>query len=101
MGWSWAVFFIQAAHKYLMDQAAAGTGVADAPWMLDKRHAVHLSGPRLARLLYIDNFAALGCQPRRVEEALLNMESGLNSVGLVHHREGRQPQRRCSSGRAD
>lgn len=55
MGWNWAVHFIQRGHEFLPRDVAP-----EAEWLRDNAPPRPLQGRDFAKLLYIDNFAALG-----------------------------------------
>eukprot|EP00974_Lingulodinium_polyedra_P006605 629250-Lingulodinium_polyedra.AAC.1 len=57
MGWSWAVFFIQAARRKFYEQVAPSF-----PFVIDKVPCEPVAKDRPVKFLCIDNFAAMGAK---------------------------------------
>ncbi|CAK0846803.1 unnamed protein product, partial [Prorocentrum cordatum] len=77
MGWSWAVHFIQEAHLHLVKSV-----LPSQPWCLDKCPGIDLNLED-AKVLYIDNFAALSQSPSRAATAVADMQAALAAKGVV------------------
>ena len=80
MGWSWAVHLIQAAHTHQLSAAAP-----DSPWVVDKRPSSPVSGDSVAKVLYIDNFAAIGNDGDRLTEVVTEVQDILARREVVSH----------------
>ncbi|CAK0880230.1 unnamed protein product [Prorocentrum cordatum] len=77
MGWSWAVHFIQEAHLHLVKSV-----LPSQPWCLDKCPGIDLNAED-AKVLCIDNFAALSQSPCRAATAVADMQAALAAKGVV------------------
>ena len=82
MGWAWAVFFIQAAHRHVQ----ACTRVPSF-WLQDKIPSPTVEAKVVARVLYIDNFATISVDADAGEAALEEMERALEAKGIIAHRD--------------
>lgn len=82
MGWNWAVHFIQAAHLNILGGVLTGQ-----PWLTDKVPSERLSGQQVAKVLYIDNVAAIGVDPLACEDTLEAMLHAFEKRGIVAHRD--------------
>ena len=82
MGWAWAVFFIQAAHRHVQ----ARTQVPSF-WLQDKIPSPTVEAKVVARVLYIDNFATISVDADAGEAALEEMELALEAKGIIAHRD--------------
>ncbi|CAK0892485.1 unnamed protein product, partial [Prorocentrum cordatum] len=77
MGWSWAVHFIQEAHLHLVKSV-----LPSQPRCLDKCPGIDLNSED-AKVLYIDNFAALSQSSDRAATAVADMQAALAAKGVV------------------
>lgn len=77
MGWSWSVFLVQTAHLEVFSLLSL-----EGPWVRDKYPAISLDENPAARLLYIDNFVAVGYDDGAAELLVSDMVDQLADKGI-------------------
>lgn len=82
MGWSWAVYLMQAAHHKVLRSVASGHA-----WVVDKVPAPPLTQGSVLKVLYIDNVAAIALEEGPCERALSNMLEAFEQKCVVAHRD--------------
>ncbi|CAK0849230.1 unnamed protein product [Prorocentrum cordatum] len=78
MGWNWAVHFVQSAHLNVLASVSPSN-----QWLVDKQPGACLSdSPAAAKVLYIDNFAAISTSRETALQVVNDMLDSFTSGGV-------------------
>ncbi|CAK0878486.1 unnamed protein product, partial [Prorocentrum cordatum] len=78
MGWNWAVHFVQSAHLNVLASVSP-----NSQWLVDKRPGTCLSdSSAAAKVLYIDNFAAISTSRETALQVVNDMLGSFTSEGV-------------------
>ncbi|CAK0888496.1 unnamed protein product, partial [Prorocentrum cordatum] len=78
MGWNWAVHFVQSAHLNVLASVSPSN-----QWLVDKQPGARLSdSSAAAKVLYIDNFAAISTSRETALQVVNDMLDSFTSEGV-------------------
>ena len=80
MGFSWSLFFAQSAHETIVEKHASMTG---GDRLTDFAPGRRLKSGGIARLQYVDNFAALGGDPASPTQVVEGVRQVMGTRGLL------------------